>query len=88
MRSGRRVPLPSLRLDPQTGSAGQAIPVDLHLVTSIRLVGAARGDVLDAQLPHARADKPTPRGVALSTFCIDELEVTVAQYKSCSDTGD
>lgn len=58
MRSGRRVPLPSLRLDPQTGSAGQAIPVDLHLVTSIRLVGAARGDVLDAQLPHARADKP------------------------------
>jgi hypothetical protein len=58
MTSGKRVPLPSLRLDPRTGSAGQAIPFDLHLVSSIRLVGAARGDVLDAQLPHARADKP------------------------------
>ncbi|MGZ4271953.1 MAG: hypothetical protein ACXVSX_22450 [Solirubrobacteraceae bacterium] len=58
MRSGRRVPLPSLRLDPRTGSAGQAIPVDLHQVASVRLVGAGRGDVLDARLPHARADQP------------------------------
>jgi hypothetical protein len=58
MTSGQRVPMPSLRLDARTGSAGQAIPVDLRLVASIRLVGASRGDVLDAQLPHARADKP------------------------------
>ena len=58
MTSGKRVPLPSLRLDPRTGSAGQAIPFDLHLVSSVRLVGAARGDVLEAQLPHASAGKP------------------------------
>ena len=58
MASGKRVPLPSLRLDPRTGSAGQSIPFDLHDVPSVRLVGAARGDVLEAQLPHARAGKP------------------------------
>ena len=52
--SGQRVPLPSLRLDPRTGSAGQSIPFDLHDVSSIRLVGAGPGDVLEAQLPHAR----------------------------------
>lgn len=54
MTSGRRVPLASLRLDPRTGSAGQSIPFDLHDVSSIRLVGAAPGDVLEAQLPHTR----------------------------------
>jgi hypothetical protein len=53
MTSGERVPLPSLRLDPRTGSAGQAIPVDLHLVSSVRLLGATRGDVLEAHLPDA-----------------------------------
>jgi hypothetical protein len=58
MTSGKRVPLPSLRLNPRTGSAGQAIRFDLRLVSSVRLVGAARGDVLEAQLPHARAGKP------------------------------
>ena len=58
MASGKRVPLPSLRLDPRTGSAGQSLPFDLHDVSSVRLVGAARGDVLEAQLPHARAGKP------------------------------
>jgi hypothetical protein len=50
--SGRRVALPSLQLDPRTGSAGQAIPVDLRRVASVRLVGP-RGDVLEAQLPRA-----------------------------------
>jgi hypothetical protein len=59
MTSGKRVPLPSLRLDARTGSAGQAISVDLHLVSGVRLVGAKRGDVLDAQLPDARGGKPT-----------------------------
>jgi hypothetical protein len=57
MTSGRRVRLASLRLDPRTGSAGQAIPVDLHSVSGVRLVGAARGDVLEARLPHAHADR-------------------------------
>jgi hypothetical protein len=54
MTSGRRVPLPTLRLDPETGSAGQAIPVDLHDVASVRLVGSGRADLLQARLPHAR----------------------------------
>jgi hypothetical protein len=58
MRSGKRVPLPSLRLDPRTGSAGQTIPFDMHLVSSVRLVGAARGDVLEAHFPGPRAGKP------------------------------
>jgi hypothetical protein len=57
MASGRRVPLPSLRVGPRTGSAGQAIPVDPHLVSSVRLVGRTRGDVLEARLPHAPAGK-------------------------------
>jgi hypothetical protein len=52
--SGRRLELPSLRLDPATGSAGQAIPVDLHSIATVRLVGEHRGDVLEAQLPHGR----------------------------------
>jgi hypothetical protein len=49
---GGRVALPSLRLDPRTGSAGQAIPLDLQDVTAIRLIGPGRGDVLEAQLTH------------------------------------
>jgi hypothetical protein len=56
MTSGERVPLPSFQLDRATGSAGEAIPVDVHRVAAIRLVGTTRGDVLDARLPHA-ADK-------------------------------
>jgi hypothetical protein len=56
MTSGERVPLPSFRIDPATGSAGEAIPVDIHRVAAVRLVGSTRGDVLDAQLPHAADD--------------------------------
>ena len=52
--AGRRMPLPSFRLDARTGSAGQAIPIDLGDVSSVRLVGAKRGDVLEAELPHTR----------------------------------
>jgi hypothetical protein len=51
--SGERVPLPSFRLDPATGSAGEAIPIDIHDVAAVRLIGTTRGDVLDARLPHA-----------------------------------
>jgi hypothetical protein len=54
LKSGQRVPLPTLRLDPETGSAGQAIPVDLERVARVELVGSRRGDVLTATLPHAR----------------------------------
>jgi hypothetical protein len=49
---GGRVALPSLRLDPRTGSAGQAIPLDLQDVSAVRLIGPGRGDVLEAQLTH------------------------------------
>ena len=50
--SGRRVALPSLRLDPRTGTGGEAIPVDLSAVASVRLVGPRPGDVLEAELPR------------------------------------
>jgi Putative zinc-finger len=53
-RSGRRVTLPSLRLDPRSGTGGEAIPVDLAEVSSVRLVGPRPGDVLEADLSHAR----------------------------------
>jgi hypothetical protein len=56
MTSGERVPLPSFRIDPATGSAGEAIPVDIDRVAAVRLVGSTRGDVLEAQLPHAPGD--------------------------------
>jgi hypothetical protein len=52
--SGRRVTLSSLRLDPRTGTGGEAIPVDLDEVSSVRLVGPDPGDVLEADLTHAR----------------------------------
>jgi hypothetical protein len=53
MTSGRRVPLPTLRLDPRTGTAGQAIPVDVRQVSTVLLIDCARGELLQAQLPHA-----------------------------------
>jgi hypothetical protein len=52
--SGRRVPLPSWRVDPTTGSAGQTIPIDLQKVKAVRLVGSRHDDVLEAPLAHAR----------------------------------
>jgi hypothetical protein len=48
--SGRRVALPSFRLDPRTGTGGETIPVDLDSVASVRLVGPKPGDVLEANL--------------------------------------
>jgi hypothetical protein len=53
MVSGARVPLPALRIDPETGSAGAALAIAVHDVAAIRLVGREPGDVLDARLPHA-----------------------------------
>jgi hypothetical protein len=52
LNSGRRVPLPLLRLDPATASGGQAIPVDLRDVAAVRVIGSQRGDVLVGALPH------------------------------------
>jgi hypothetical protein len=51
--SGRRIPLRALRIDATRGSSGQAIPVDLHAVSTVRFVGRTPGDVLQAPLPHA-----------------------------------
>jgi hypothetical protein len=53
-KAGRRVALPSFRLDPRTGTGGEAIPVDLDRVATVRLVGPSPGDVLEADLAHAR----------------------------------
>jgi hypothetical protein len=50
MTSGRRVGLPRFRLDPVTHSGGQAVPVDVGDVASVRLVGGTGGDVLAARL--------------------------------------
>jgi hypothetical protein len=55
LTSGRRVPLPGLRLDPATASGGQAIPVDLRDVATVRVVGDQPGDVMIATLPHVDA---------------------------------
>ena len=52
LKSGRRVPLPALRLDPATASGGQALPVDLREVATVRVVGDEPRDVLVATLPH------------------------------------
>lgn len=53
---GRSAPLRSLRLDRRTGSWGGAIPVDLHRVNSIRLIGRRPGQVLAA--PLGQHDQP------------------------------
>jgi hypothetical protein len=42
-----------LRIDPATGSGGQAVRVDLRRVASVLLVGTTPGDVLEAELPAA-----------------------------------
>ena len=52
LTSGRRFPLRGLRLDPATASGGQAIPVDLRDVATVRVVGDRPGDVMTAALPH------------------------------------
>lgn len=50
--AGERRPLPALRIDPATGTGGQAIPLDLDQVASVRLVGSDPGDVLEARLRY------------------------------------
>jgi hypothetical protein len=57
MTSGRRMPVPSLRIDPATGSGGELIGIDLRDVASVRLVGTTPGDVLQADLPRTGADR-------------------------------
>jgi Putative zinc-finger len=53
MTSGRRVRVPSLRIDGATGSGGRAVRVDLRRVASVLLIGTAPSDVLEADLPRA-----------------------------------
>jgi len=50
LTSGRRIDLPRFRLDAVTRSGGQAVPVDVGTVASVRLVGSAGGEVLAARL--------------------------------------
>jgi len=49
-KAGKRIPLPTLRLD-RRGSWGGAIPVALYEVASIRLLGDQPGEVLQASFP-------------------------------------
>jgi hypothetical protein len=53
LASGRRLPLGAFTITASHGSAGRAIPVDLHDVSVVRCVGRSPGDVLEATLPHA-----------------------------------
>jgi hypothetical protein len=48
--AGRRIPLRAFELDPRTGSWGRAIPMDLHDVSSVRLVDRRSGESLEATL--------------------------------------
>jgi hypothetical protein len=52
LASGERHRLPALRIDPTSGTGGQAIPMDLDRVASVRLVGTTPGDVLEARLKY------------------------------------
>jgi len=56
LTTGRHVPLPALRLDPATASGGQAIPVDLRNVATVRVIGDQPGDVLVGRLPRVEDD--------------------------------
>jgi hypothetical protein len=56
LTSGRRVPLPGLRLAPTTMSGGQAIPVDLRDVAAVRVIGNQPGDVLVGVLPDVESN--------------------------------
>ena len=48
--TGRTIRLPSFRIDPDSGVWGDAIPVGLGEVGSIRLLGQRPGDVIEASL--------------------------------------
>src|SRR4051812_20167136 len=52
LRTGKRLPLTGLRLDPATASGGQAIPVDLREGATVRGVGDQPAEALVARLPH------------------------------------
>jgi hypothetical protein len=51
-KDGRTVPLPSLELDPGSRTWGGAIPMNLHDVAAIRLLG----EVLGASIGRPGAD--------------------------------
>jgi hypothetical protein len=55
-RDGRTVALPRLELD-RNGSWGGAIPVNLYKVASIRLVGNAPGQTLEASFPRGVTER-------------------------------
>jgi hypothetical protein len=55
-RDGRRIALPSIELD-SSGSWGGAIPVNLYKVASIRLLGDAPGDILQASFPRGVSER-------------------------------
>jgi Putative zinc-finger len=55
-RGGETIPLRGLRLDPAQGSWGGAIPVPLHEVDAVRLLGERPGELLSASFPEVAGD--------------------------------
>jgi formylglycine-generating enzyme required for sulfatase activity len=61
-------------------AAGKQCPPGMILIPGGEFfMGSEEKDALDTEKP--------PHRVRLSPYCIDELEMTVAQYKECSDRG-
>jgi formylglycine-generating enzyme required for sulfatase activity len=63
-----------------SAAAGKQCPPGMILVPGGEFfMGSDEKDALDTEKP--------PHRVRLTPYCIDELEMTVAQYKECSDRG-
>jgi formylglycine-generating enzyme required for sulfatase activity/serine/threonine protein kinase len=61
-------------------AAGKQCPPGMILIPGGEFfMGSEEKDALDTEKP--------PHRVRLTPYCIDELEMTVAQYKECSDRG-
>jgi formylglycine-generating enzyme required for sulfatase activity len=62
------------------GATAKACPAGMLLIPGGEyFMGSEEKDALDTEKP--------PHRVKLTAYCIDELEMTVAQYKECSDRG-
>ncbi len=94
LRSGGAAPVASSSAAPQssappamaTASASAAPATPGCPAGMISIPGGEYFMGSEDKSPEAAAERPAHK-VKLSPYCIDELEVTVAQYKECSDRG-